>query len=100
MACLPLFNELYAAQPVRIETAAGKWIDGVVAGLSVHLQPGRSESSEATELENFYVDIGASSPQKFARPAWIFSSPLAINRRMMNLANQQNAGAVGRRPLR
>src|SRR5271170_6402140 len=34
----PIFNELYAAQPVRIETNAGKWIDGVVAGLSVHLQ--------------------------------------------------------------
>ena len=32
-----IFNEMYAAQPVRIETSAGKWIDGVVAGLSVHL---------------------------------------------------------------
>ena len=29
----PVFNELYAAQPVKIGTAGGKWIDGVVAGL-------------------------------------------------------------------
>src|SRR6202035_4067575 len=34
----PIFNELYSAQPVKIRTATGKWIDGVVAGLSVHLQ--------------------------------------------------------------
>src|SRR5208282_3944931 len=33
----PIFNELYSAQPVKIRTATGKWIDGVVAGISVHL---------------------------------------------------------------
>ena len=37
----PMFNELYSAQPVKIGTTAGGWIDGVVAGLSVHLAPGR-----------------------------------------------------------
>src|SRR5580704_545102 len=57
----PIFNELYSAQPVRIETAAGKWMDGVVAGLSVHLQPGRTNPPKATDLENIYVDIGATS---------------------------------------
>lgn len=37
----PPFNELYAAQPVKIGRANGKWLDGAVAGLSIHLQPGR-----------------------------------------------------------
>src|SRR6202034_1183030 len=36
---LPLiFNELHSAQPVRIRTAGNQWIDGVVAGESIHLQ--------------------------------------------------------------
>src|SRR5580700_6618321 len=57
----PIFNELYGAQPVKVETTSGKWIDGVVAGLSVHLQPGRQNPPRLTDLENIYVDIGATS---------------------------------------
>src|ERR1700720_381058 len=37
----PMFNELYSAQPVKIGTTAGAWIDGAVAGLSVHLASSR-----------------------------------------------------------
>ena len=89
----PIFNEMYAAQPVRIETAAGKWIDGVVAGLSVHLQPGRSNPPKASDLENFYVDIGATSSAEVRKAGVDFLDPIVINRRMMNLANQKMAGA-------
>lgn len=71
----PIFNEMYSAQPVRIETTAGKWIDGVVAGLSVHLQPGRTNPPKASDLENLYVDIGATNAVKFAKRAWTFSTP-------------------------
>src|SRR5271155_2285727 len=57
----PIFNELYSAQPVRVRTVSGKWIDGVVAGLSVHLQPGRANAPKSSDIENMYVDIGATS---------------------------------------
>src|SRR5215510_16465565 len=36
---LPLFNELYSAQPVKIGIGQQKWISGAVGGLSIHLQP-------------------------------------------------------------
>ena len=81
----PLFNEMYSAQPVRIETAAGKWIDGVVAGLSVHLQPGRINPPKATDIENFYVDIGASSEAEARRAGVDVLNPVALNRRPAEL---------------
>jgi putative aminopeptidase FrvX len=89
----PIFNELYGAQPVKVETTSGKWIDGVVAGLSVHLQPGRQNPPRLTDLENIYVDIGASSAAE-ARKAGVDNlSPIAINRRLFDLASQEMAGA-------
>jgi putative aminopeptidase FrvX len=89
----PIFNEMYSAQPVRIETAAGKWIDGVVAGLSVHLQPGRINPPKATDLENFYVDIGATNAAEARKAGVDLLDPIVINRRLMNLAGQEMAGA-------
>src|SRR5208282_5070040 len=89
----PIFNELYGAQPVKIETTTGKWIDGVVAGLSVHLQPGRQNPPRSSDLENMYVDIGATSAAE-ARKAGVDNlSPIALNRRLFDLANQKMAGA-------
>src|ERR1700678_2142870 len=81
----PIFNEMYSAQPVRIETAAGKWIDGVVAGLSVHLQPGRTNPPKASDIENMYVDIGASSEAEVRKAGVDVLDPIVINRRLMNL---------------
>jgi putative aminopeptidase FrvX len=89
----PIFNEMYAAQPVRIETAAGKWIAGVVAGLSVHLQPGRTNPPKATDLENFYVDIGATNAAEVRKAGVDLLDPIVINRRLMNLATTELAGA-------
>jgi len=89
----PIFNELYSAQPVKVETAGGKWIDGVVAGLSVHLQPGRQNPPRLTDLENFYVDIGATSAAEVRRAGADNLSPIAINRRLFNLADAGFAGA-------
>src|SRR5271170_6564661 len=57
----PIFNELYSAQPVKVRTASGKWIDGVVAGISVHLHRADETPPSASDIENMYVDIGASS---------------------------------------
>src|SRR5580704_16288923 len=89
----PIFNEMYSAQPVRIETAAGKWMDGVVAGLSVHLQPGRTNPPKATDLENFYVDIGATSAAEVRKAGVDILNPIVINRRLMYLSQEKMAGA-------
>src|SRR5271170_1451191 len=94
----PIFNEMYAAQPVRIETATGKWIDGVVAGLSVHLQPGRANPPKAGDIENIYVDIGASSEAEVRKAGVDVLDPIVISRRLMNLAAAELAGtSVGDR---
>jgi len=89
----PIFNELYSAQPVWIESAGGKWIDGVVAGLSVHLQPGRQNPPRLTDLDNIYIDIGAMSADEAGKAGIEKLSPLAINRRLFNLAGKEFAGA-------
>jgi putative aminopeptidase len=88
-----IFNEMYSAQPVRIETTAGKWIDGVVAGLSVHLQPARSNPPNPADIENIYVDIGAASDAEVRKSGVDVLDPIVINRRLMNLAQQRLAGA-------
>lgn len=89
----PIFNELYSAQPVKIESASGKWIDGVVAGLSVHLQPGRQNPPKLADLENIYVDLGANSAAEIRRAGVDNLSPIAINRRLFDLADTKLAGA-------
>lgn len=85
-----IFNELYSAQPVRVETTSGKWIDGVVAGLSVHLQPGRTDAPKSGDIENIYVDIGASSATEVRKAGVENLSPIVINRRLADL----NHGAM------
>ena len=90
----PIYNELYSAQPVKIGTAGGKWIDGVVAGLSVHLQPGRSNPPSAGDIENIYVDIGAMSAEEARRAGVDVLDPIVINRRLMKLSNGEMAGAA------
>jgi putative aminopeptidase FrvX len=57
---LPLhFNQLHTAQAVRVRTSGGRLIDGLVAGTSIHLSPGRKNPPDLDDLDNFYVDIGA-----------------------------------------
>ncbi|MFZ0885048.1 MAG: M20/M25/M40 family metallo-hydrolase [Candidatus Acidiferrales bacterium] len=90
----PIYNELYSAQPVKIGTASGKWIDGVVAGLSVHLQPGRSNPPNAGDIENIYVDIGAMSAAEARKAGVDVLDPIVINRRLMKLGDSEMAGAA------
>jgi len=89
----PIFNELYSAQPVKVRTGSGKWIDGVFAGLSVHLQPSRTNAPKSSDIENMYVDIGAASAAE-ARKAGVDNlSQVVINRRAAELGAQKMAGA-------
>jgi len=89
----PAFNELYSAQPVLVQAAGGKWIDGVVAGLSVHLQPGHSNPPKSSDLENFYVDVGASSAAEARKAGVDHLSAVIVSRRLGNLNDEFVAGA-------
>ncbi len=94
---IPLFEELYAAQPVRVRTTRGKWIDGVVAGLSVHLQPGRTETPKMSDIENMYVDIGATSAEEVRRAGVDNLCAVGINRQAAEVNGHWNAAGVGDR---
>jgi putative aminopeptidase len=54
-----VFDALHFAQPVWVLTRSGKRVSGVLAGLSVHLQPGRLNPPRMNHPEEMYVDIGA-----------------------------------------
>ena len=90
---LPRFNELYAAQPVRIQSAAGRWIDAVVAGLSVHLQPGRQHPPSLDDLDNLYLEVGAHSAAE-ARAAADLLSPMAVDRSFYQMGFGRWTGAA------
>ena len=89
----PIFNSLYSAQPVRVGTASGKWINGVVAGLSVHLQPGHTNPPKSDDVENMYIDIGASSAAEARKSGVDLLSPIVINRQLGELGYARMAGA-------
>ena len=95
---LPLFNELYTAQPVEIQTASGKWIPGVVGGLSVHLQPGRLNPPDPSDIENMYVDIGATTAAEARRAGADLLTPVAIDRTLYEMAGGlETSPAIGDR---
>ena len=88
-----IFNDLYSAQPVQVQTTSGKWIDGVVGGLSIHLQPGRVNPPNPADLDNLYVDIGADSEAAVRKAGVDVLSPVVIARDLQNLAYGKLAGA-------
>ncbi|HEV8181934.1 MAG TPA: hypothetical protein VGQ61_06145, partial [Candidatus Angelobacter sp.] len=82
---LPLFNELYAAQPVKLQTPKGEWISGAVAGVSIHLQPQRQHPPSMADLDNMYVDVGATSAEQARAGGADVLSPLALDRTLYSL---------------
>jgi putative aminopeptidase FrvX len=82
---LPLFNELYAAQPVKLQTAKGDWIKGAMAGISIHLLPQRQRPPSMADLDNMYVDVGATSAEQARAGGAQVLSPLAIGRTFYQL---------------
>ena len=95
---LPLFNILHSAQPMLVASRSGKWIDGAMAGLSVHLQPGRKNPPDMNDLENLYTDIGATNGGEVRQAGIEVLAPAALQRNLYQLANGNLAGfAVGDR---
>ena len=94
---LPLFNELYAAQPVKVRTRQGKWISGVVAGLSVHLMPQRQHPPSMADLDNMYVDLGAANANQVRAAGVDLLSPMAVERTFCQMGSDYAGMAVGDR---
>jgi putative aminopeptidase FrvX len=93
-----VFDDLYSAQPVRIRTSSGKFVDGVFAGLSVHLQPGRQHPPSTNDLDDLYVDIGASSAAEVRKAGVDVLDPLILDRTLYHLGGgKMTAPAVGDR---
>jgi putative aminopeptidase len=89
----PIFNALYSAQPVKVRSASGKWLDGVVAGISVHLHRANETTPSSSDIENMHVDIGASSAAEVRAAGVDILSPVAIDRRLGFMATVEMAGA-------
>ena len=89
----PIFNALYSAQAVKVRTASGKWLDGIVAGISVHLHRSAETLPPASDIGNMYVDIGATSAAEVRAAGVDLLSPVAINRELAELARKRMAGA-------
>ncbi len=90
-ARLPLFNALANAQPLKVITTSGAALNGVMSGLSIHLQPGRLQPPNPDDLDNLYVDIGASSAAQVRRAGVRILSPVALDRRLYVLGRGQLA---------
>jgi putative aminopeptidase FrvX len=95
---LPLLNELSAAQPVKVQTARGKWISGAVAGISIHLLPQREHPPSAADLDNMFVDVGATTAAQARAAGADLLSPVAIDRTFYQMgAAKWTSPAVGDR---
>jgi putative aminopeptidase FrvX len=96
---LPLFNELYAAQPVKLQTPKGEWISGAVGGVSIHLQPQRQHPPSMADLDNMYVDVGATSAEQARAGGADVLSPLTIDRQLNSLdaGKKYTSAAIGDR---
>ncbi|MGA8234439.1 MAG: M20/M25/M40 family metallo-hydrolase [Candidatus Acidiferrales bacterium] len=93
---LPLFEELYSGQPVRIQSPSGPWLNGVVAGLSVHLRNPHPPSPN--DIDDMYIDIGASSADEARRAGADLLAPLVIDRQLARLqSSKYSAPSIGDR---
>jgi putative aminopeptidase FrvX len=95
---LPLFNELHSAQAVWVGAAGQRWIPGAVAGISIHLLPGRQNPPSAADLDSMFVDIGASSAQE-ARAAGVdLLKPMVLDRQFFEMTSGEwTSAAIGDR---
>jgi len=74
-----VFDSLEFAQPVRIFTRRGKYVNGVFAGISVHLQPGRVGGPKMNHPDELYVDIGAKNAEEVKKAGIDLLDPIALD---------------------
>jgi len=67
---------------VVIHTRKGKWVYGVVAGLSTHLQTARRDAPRGAHPDEMYIDIGASSAAEVKQASVDLLDPLGLDRQV------------------
>ena len=87
-----VFDALHFAQPVWVMTRNGKYVNGVFAGLSVHLQPGRVNAPKMNHVEELYVDIGASSGAEVRAAGVDLLDPVVLQRKSFPVGDSGVAG--------
>ncbi|MGH9700687.1 MAG: M20/M25/M40 family metallo-hydrolase, partial [Candidatus Acidiferrales bacterium] len=87
-----MFTEMYAAQPVWVRTSGGARINGVVVAPSIHLTSPGSGFAKLTNLDEMYIDVGASSAAEVRKAGIDGLNPVSLNRRLMVLGSQEFAG--------
>ncbi|HXV17734.1 MAG TPA: hypothetical protein VD758_13195, partial [Gemmatimonadaceae bacterium] len=95
---LPLFQELSTGQPLLVGNKNGKWSSAAMAGLSVHLQPGRKHPPDMNDVENLYADVGATNAQQVTSAGIEVLAPVALDRQIHQLGyGRVTSSAVGDR---
>jgi putative aminopeptidase len=74
-----VFDLLHAAQPVWVITRDGRKVNGVFAGLSVHLQPQRQNAPKMVHPDEMFVDIGATNAEQVRSAGVNILDPVGLN---------------------
>lgn len=91
-AVTPVFDVLNFAQPVWVFTRSGKHVNGVFAGLSVHLQPGRVGGPKMNHPDELYVDIGAKNVAEVRGAGVDILDAVATQRNLLEVGPDQISG--------
>ncbi len=93
-----VFDILHSSQPILIGTRKGKWISGVFAALSTHLQTARQNPPHDNNLDDVYIDIGAASAAEVHAAGVDVLDPLAIERHVYDIGfGRLTSPAIGDR---
>lgn len=87
-----VFDALNFAQPVWVLTRSGKKVNGVFAGLSVHLQPGRVNGPKMNHPDEMYVDLGAKSAEEVRTAGVDVLDPIVPQTNWMMIGKSGEAG--------
>jgi putative aminopeptidase FrvX len=91
-----VFDLLHAAQPVWVITRDGRRVNGVFAGLSVHLQPLRQNAPKMAHPDEMFVDIGAASATEVRSTGVDLLDPITLTHNDYQLASSEyTAPAIG-----
>ena len=87
-----VFDALTFAQPVWVLTRGEKKVNGVFAGLSVHLQPGRINGPKMNHPDEMYVDLGAKSAEEVRAAGVDVLDPIVPQMNWMTIGKDGVAG--------
>jgi putative aminopeptidase len=87
-----VFDVLNFAQPVWVITRGGEQLNGVFAGLSVHLQPGRVGGPKMNHPDELFVDIGANSAGEVRAAGVDVLDAVAMQRNLLAIGRAEISG--------